>query len=251
MKKLVLAELNAALERGDELKGFDYTTADEFISHYWREHPRFHFFKGIVCGGHLLDSGCGSGGLAFWRNFAMPQRSDMRISGVDLMPNPQFAEQLERFVCQDLNQVMPFDGGSFDAALSSHVIEHIDNREVYVSELARVLKHAGLLYIECPSPASALVPPTLTLAAAGKSMKLPISNFFDDATHLSVVSETELAWILKKNGFAILQSGAIYNEYVAKALLAAALRHDNLELATYGLWLLTGWSHYAIAVKQD
>jgi SAM-dependent methyltransferase len=250
MKEFNLAELTVALNEGMEIKAFPAMSVDDFINYYWAKHPRYCFFKGLPFAAHLLDSGCGSGGLVFWRNYDQPQRDDMVISGVDLMPDPTYRDRLKDFVCQDLNQAMSFESESFDAVLSSHVIEHIDNRDIYLAELARVLKPSGLVYIECPSPASALIPPKLTLTAGEHSIKLPISNFFDDSTHLSVVTESELIRGLKKHGFTIMQYGSIHNEFLAKALIQAALQHDHIELATYGIWLLTAWSHFVIAKKD-
>jgi SAM-dependent methyltransferase len=250
MKEFILAELIAELSEGNEIKAFEGMGVDDLFNYYWLQHPRYNFFKGLPFAAHLLDSGCGSGGLGYWRNYNHPQRSDIIISGVDLMPDPEHGGQLHEFVCQDLNQAMSFESDSFDAVISSHVIEHIDNREVYIAELARVLKRYGCIYIECPAPESAMIPPRATITVGDNTVKLPISNFFDDSTHLSVVTQSEMVSLLKKHGFSIVQSGSIQNEFLAKALLLAALKYNNIEMATYGLWLLTAWSHFVIAQKN-
>ncbi len=46
---------------------------------------------------------------------------------------------------------LPFNDGSFDIAFSMHVIEHVTNFQIYLSEMLRVLKSGGILFLELPN----------------------------------------------------------------------------------------------------
>lgn len=45
---------------------------------------------------------------------------------------------------------MPFDNNSFDFVLCNHVLEHIDNEELAISEIYRVMKHGGRAILQVP-----------------------------------------------------------------------------------------------------
>src|SRR5260221_14038111 len=57
---------------------------DELIREYWQNHPRFSFLKMTVPGCRLLDVGSNDGGLSFWKEYGVPVRRDIRMSGLDL-----------------------------------------------------------------------------------------------------------------------------------------------------------------------
>ena len=46
---------------------------------------------------------------------------------------------------------LPFADNSFDVVISNHVIEHIPNQKVHISEIHRVLKKEGILYLATPN----------------------------------------------------------------------------------------------------
>jgi hypothetical protein len=59
---------------------------DDLLEMVWQVHPRFRFFKSLSWGANLLDLGAGDGGLAHWKGWLKPQRSDLNLYGVDLSP---------------------------------------------------------------------------------------------------------------------------------------------------------------------
>lgn len=102
---------------------------------------------GISAGMHVLDIGCGLGGVA--RHLAA--HFGTRVTGVDL--TPQFviaAEELTRRTGQSdsiaFTQAsavdLPFETSAFDAAVLIHVGMNIADKEKMFSEAARVL-HSG------------------------------------------------------------------------------------------------------------
>lgn len=53
---------------------------------------------------------------------------------------------------------IPFDAGSFDLVVSFHVLEHVDQPEPYLAELARVSRLGGQVVIVTPNGAFRLAP---------------------------------------------------------------------------------------------
>jgi SAM-dependent methyltransferase len=49
------------------------------------------------------------------------------------------------------DQNLPFPDRTFDVIISNHVIEHLDDQHKHVSEMARVLKDDGLVYLATPN----------------------------------------------------------------------------------------------------
>lgn len=53
---------------------------------------------------------------------------------------------------------LPFESSSFDAVVTFQVIEHIKDDKAFVSEISRVLKPGGTLYVTTPNKATRLKP---------------------------------------------------------------------------------------------
>lgn len=102
-------------------------------------------------GGHILDVGCGNGGVCF---LLAELRPDLRITGVDFEPKPiadaaAFAErhglsQLQ-FEQGDAHQLR-FAEGTFDGVLCQTVLTHVRDAPTVVGEMARVLKVGGVFF---------------------------------------------------------------------------------------------------------
>ena len=69
---------------------------------------------------------------------------------------PNIKYQTADFYLKDVDfpdadlRCLPFPGGSFDAVLCNHVLEHIDRDDLAVAELARILKPEGLVVVTIP-----------------------------------------------------------------------------------------------------
>lgn len=48
-------------------------------------------------------------------------------------------------------ETLPFGSACFDAVVSNHVIEHVQDQELHLSEIARVLKPGGVGYLATPN----------------------------------------------------------------------------------------------------
>ncbi len=113
--------------------------------------------------GVALDAGCGSG--EYTRGLLLP-RAD-HVAGMDFS-----AESLQRLQSrlsvQDAGRCglvngslteLPFADESFDTALCTEVIEHIEDDALAVRELCRVLREHGTLVVSVPVPPPAIEDP--------------------------------------------------------------------------------------------
>lgn len=100
-------------------------------------------------GSHILEIGCGNGKTAvFLRGQGYKVTAmDFSQSAIDMCQS-SMDKDIE-FVCGDA-LCMPFADGSFDGAVSYHVIEHLtaDEMKTAVSEIKRVLKKGSHLLIK-------------------------------------------------------------------------------------------------------
>jgi SAM-dependent methyltransferase len=101
---------------------------------------------------HVLDAGCGTGGLILRLRAAHPE---WKYSGIDFMP---LACELARERCGPDVDVrvasvtdLPFADESFDAVVSADVICQVVNPEVAVREFFRVLRPGGVVVINVPA----------------------------------------------------------------------------------------------------
>ena len=215
----------------------------QLIEWYWLGHPRFQFFKGLGEGTHLLDIGAGSGGLPYWRQYLPPDRSDLKLSGIDLA-EPATREFYENFHVGNLDDGIPFADGSFDAAFASHVLEHVSSPEQLLSEIGRCVRIGGLVYIEMPTPASKELPRAEEFREAGWPMM--ISNFFDDGTHRDTFDLLALEAMAQRAHLKVRHRGTIRVPYLEDALIARGCEWKDSELLLYGYWSSTLWAQYAV-----
>ncbi len=101
---------------------------------------------------HVLDVGSGIGGVAR----VIASQSGCRVSGIDLTPEyvtvakdltalTRLEDKVDFQVASALD--MPFNDGTFDAAVTIHVAMNIEDRAGLYNEIARVLKKGGTLCI--------------------------------------------------------------------------------------------------------
>jgi SAM-dependent methyltransferase len=122
----------------------------EHLSRYWWASP-------IVRGKRVLDAGCGTayGCLIF------AEAGAREVVGVDLDGDvlDAVAGTLPASVHLDEADIrqLPFEDASFDAVSCFEVLEHIEDPELALDELARVLNQDGVLAVS--SPNRAVYPP--------------------------------------------------------------------------------------------
>lgn len=133
----------------------------------------------------VLDIGCGDGALAA---SLMQRRNDIHITGVDVLLRPDAKIEVQPFDGAHI----PFDDGSFDAALFVDVLHHTDDPSVLLSEARRVVRHAVILKDHL-------------LQGIGARATLSLMDWFGNAHHgvrLPYNYWTPVQW---RNAFARLQ----------------------------------------------
>ncbi len=132
------------------------------------------FVRALPPGASVLDVGCGNGSPSMFKRL----NPGIRYTGLDIAeyglgPADHAAADELRFVSPaDFARGIADFGPRFDAIVSAHNIEHVDDPPAVVSAMCAALRPAGRLYLSFPSAASTRFP-----SRAGAL------NFHDDPTH--------------------------------------------------------------------
>jgi len=201
--------------------------------------PRLYFIrkaKGFKC----LDFGCGNG-LVLRQNATV--RPDLEFFGIDIK---DFSGELPKRVSFSIynGEKLPHQDNYFDIITANHVLEHIQNPKRILTELKRVLKNKGRIYIEVPNKRSLWGKPHGKFAGT--------VHFFDDPTHFRPYSQIELAQLCRQSGFRIIKSGIVRNllHLILSPILlfAGSLMPSKLHYM-YARNSLIGWASYIILEK--
>lgn len=136
----------------------------------------------------VLEIGCGTG--SFLR---LMRGCGWNVLGLE--PDAVYSEaSKKRYGIQVINQILEdFDVEKhFDLACSFHVIEHVEDPNVFLASIHRLLLDEGYLYLECPS--------------IDRWYGKTIDFFFCDV-HINTFSQKTLLAFLAKNGFQTVSSG--------------------------------------------
>jgi ubiquinone/menaquinone biosynthesis C-methylase UbiE len=126
---------------------------DYAVFEYWRSAKVLAYLSrhGVRDLGRMLDAGCGGGGMCV--SFAEEARF---VAGIDL--EARFRDAGERLArergmanlafAQANGQQLPFGDGEFDLTVSHAVIEHVADPRAYLSELRRVTKPGGRVFVQ-------------------------------------------------------------------------------------------------------
>jgi glycosyltransferase involved in cell wall biosynthesis/SAM-dependent methyltransferase len=90
----------------------------------------------------ILDVGTGNGDIASYLG-----RGNNVVS-TDVSDTRQNIQNFNFSIC---NEYLPFKSESFDIIISNHVIEHVHDQKQHISEIKRVLKKGGFLYLATPN----------------------------------------------------------------------------------------------------
>ena len=206
------------------------------ISH---QHPRYKFIASLPKDAVVLDIGCGKG--AMQKKLKM-YRQDLKFIFVDKCDFSKEYPSGTFFSLDISNEVLPIKSETIDAVFCSHVFEHLYSHDLVLSEIRRVLKPTGKIYIEVPSTRS------LYLPSLGffRGQDAPI-NFYDDPTHVRPFTRQSLHIIGKKLGFRKIKTGFARNWLyclLAPIILPYSIIKKDRQMFAIILWNITGWCIY-------
>ena len=210
-----------------------------------RYKPRWRFFDEIKNTGKILELGCGRG--VNFHNLQLLS-STAEFYGIDIM-SPQEIDPLIQYQKINLDKDnLPFPDNTFDAIIFTHVIEHLRNPLTICSEIHRVLKPGGRIYIETPNWTTMFAPSFGMWREQGHPF-----NFFDDPTHIKPWSKQGLFGFLGECRLRVERVSTI-RVWIRIPLdlvkMALGLLTGNREKVVNGFWNMYGWCIYGIGVKE-
>jgi len=114
----------------------------------------------------IVDLGCGKGEVVR----KLKELEFKNISYCDLKDN--FDGNVK--IC-DLNNTIPYKSSSFDLVVSTEVIEHLENKFLFFSEVKRVLKRNGVFIFSTPNLSN--IPNRILYLITGRFIEFNIKEF--------------------------------------------------------------------------
>jgi SAM-dependent methyltransferase len=174
----------------------------------------------------LLDVGCGSNSPYLVKTFF----PGCVYTGIDASDYRQTKPNLaDKYVFVDSKRfpegILEL-GEKFDAVVSSHNIEHCDDREATLKAMMAVLKDGGRLYISFPTETS-----------VGFPSRAGCLNYYDDPTHQAIPPDFgAVVNLLCRNGFSILYRAKRYQPLIfwTVGLLSEPISQHEVEWKELG-----------------
>jgi len=178
-------------------------------------------FRAPFC---VLDVGVGSARIPIE---ICRGRSDIRIAGVDSQPSilRRARQEIDRAglagavrVQRGNACVLPFPDASFDAVISNALLHHLLRRREALSEMIRVLRPEGLLFVRdsLPQADAPTIARTLLRIAGDRGRRidrarLPSPLSLDDARQLAAEAGIPADWVRRCRPRHWLLSGRLVN----------------------------------------
>jgi len=147
---------------------------------------------GVGPGDEVVDVGCGEGALA-----ELMARAGLRVTGVEPAAylRERFAARLADVdsarVVDGVVERLPFGDGEVGAALSTEVLEHVDDPDAAMRELHRVMRPGAVLCLAVPTSFTELLFWRLH------------PRYASNATHLRIFTKPELRRLVADHGFEV------------------------------------------------
>lgn len=191
----------------------------------------------------LFDVGCGTNSPAFIKAI-LP---DCHYSGLDVSVHQQdsdsidFADSFELCSPAEFGSVIERRDSCFDVVVSSHNIEHCNERSRVLLAMLKSLKSGGNLFLSFPSEASVFFP-----------KRDGCLNYYDDVTHTDQPPEFDaICKLILSQGFDISYSSRRYRPLVPACIGIFLEPVSFFKKRTLpGTWALYGFESIIHATKR-
>ena len=207
-----------------------------------RPHGKTHFLLSLGAQAAILDVGCGNNS-PFQVKSILPGAT---YTGIDVGDyNQTKPNRADRYIIASPDGFTAALGqfrDEFDAVLSSHNIEHCDDREGTFRAMMNATKVGGRLFVSFPCEASVRFP-----SRAGTL------NYYDDSTHKSTPPDFDwMLQVLRDSGFQIEHATRHHRPplFWLLGLLVEPLARLNKRVMR-GTWELYGFESIIIACKRQ
>ncbi len=183
----------------------------------------------LIDGKRVLDVGAGNGGLCIacaLSGAASTSGIEIEESRIALARKWAECRGVTIDVRRGVAERLPFEDESFDVVFLSSVIEHVDDQEASVREMARVLRKGGMFFLDGPnrlSPRWFLEDPHYRIAAVSVMPKAIGSWWVVRVRRLAQHYDvgvfpiySVLVNMLRRHGLHVLESG--HNSYLLSVL---------------------------------
>jgi ubiquinone/menaquinone biosynthesis C-methylase UbiE len=110
--------------------------------------------------GRVLDYGCGTGSysralaMSGWEVWGVDSNADRLIEAKEQAARERLDSSCQFIEVATSEKRLPFASGFFDSIFASEIIEHVPDMATFISELKRVLRKDGSLYLTTPNGVS-------------------------------------------------------------------------------------------------
>ena len=183
--------------------------------------------------GRVLEFGAGTGTLI---GKLLAEDFGFALTGADLLSRPAAIPAEIDWIQADLNAPLPCPDASFDAIISTEVIEHLENPRAAFREFSRLVRRGGRLLLTTPNQES--IRSLASLIVRGHHVA-----FLDESypAHLTALLRRDLERLCQESGFdrprfAYTDVGAVPKwtsvtwQALSFGLLRGRLFSDNLVL---------------------
>lgn len=203
------------------------------------------FFLSFQKESRVLELGCGIGRNAmFIKNYY----NNIEYHGVDILNKEKVDEYIDYKNCNLENNKLPYEDNYFDKIIFTHVIEHLKDPLSLGSEINRVLKSGGKIYVEAPNWSSILVPSF----GFHREQHNPF-NFYDDPTHIKPWTKHGIYEFLSDNCDLKVAKVGIVRNWIRIPfdilIVIYGLISGNRKRIISSFWNIYGWCVFGIGKK--
>ncbi|GHT87471.1 hypothetical protein FACS1894137_14830 [Spirochaetia bacterium] len=204
-------------------------------------HGYYAFLKTIKANGSLLDVGCGNDSPFRVKSL----RPDIFYTGIDIgdynLTKPNLADKYIITTPEQFSETIATMQNYFDAVISSHNLEHCNDRDKTLDAMIKSIRGGGYLYLSFPTANSVNFP-----------NRKGTLNYYDDPTHLDKPPDFhKIIEVLKHNDFDIFFAAESYKPFLyrIKGFFDEPLSRKKNQVY-YSTWAYYGFESIIWAKKR-